>query len=114
MTLSELRGVRRAQEEAQTVERHGFHPTVADYVRVAIILFIVTAIEVAIYYIPSLHGILVELLLALSSIKFVLVVLWYMHLRFDSKLFSALFAMGLAMTIALFVATLATLGAGLL
>jgi cytochrome c oxidase subunit 4 len=86
----------------------------ADYVRVAGALAVVTSLEVAIYYLEPLRGVLVELFLALSSIKFMLVVMWYMHLRFDSPIFSFLFAFGVAVAIAVFIATLATMGAGLL
>ncbi len=112
MRLVDLRGVERAprQEGART----GVHPTVADYVRVAVALAVVTSLEVAIYYIEALEGVLVELFLALSSIKFMLVVLWYMHLRFDSRLFAFLFAFGLALAVVVFVVTLATMRAGLL
>jgi len=112
MRLADLRGVERAppREEGHV----GVHPTAADYVRVAVALAIVTSLEVAVYYIDALEGVLVELFLALSSIKFMLVVLWYMHLRFDSPVFSFLFAFGLAVAIGVFVAALATLKAGLL
>ncbi len=114
MTLAELRGTRRRREEEGEAHAGGLHATTADYIRVAVALFIITSIEVAIYYIEGLRGVLVELFLALSSIKFLLVVMWYMHLRFDSRLFSFLFAFGLTLAVCLFVAALATMKAGLL
>ncbi len=89
------------------------HPDPAAYIRVGIILGIVTAVEVAIYYLDIAYGALLGLLLALSVMKFVLVALWFMHLQFDSRLFSTLFAGGLALVIALFFVVLATLGASL-
>lgn len=113
MRLADLRGVAARPQEREEIHK-GVHPTLADYVRVAGALAVVTSLEVAIYYLEPLRGVLVELFLALSSIKFMLVVMWYMHLRFDSPIFSFLFAFGVAVAIAVFIATLATMGAGLL
>ena len=76
---------------------HHAHPTELEYVKVAILLAIITLAEVAIYYVPSLEGLLVPILLVFSTIKFAVVVLWFMHLRFDSRLFRRLFVTGLAL-----------------
>jgi len=56
----------------------------------------------------------VGVLLALSAMKFVLVALWFMHLRFDTRLFSILFGGGLALIVALIMVVLATLGSNLI
>ncbi len=61
------------------------HPGPAQYVRIAVVLFLITLVEVAIYYIGPLRGVLVPMLLFFSLVKFVLVVLWFMHLRFDTR-----------------------------
>lgn len=61
------------------------------YILIGLILTIITAVEVAIFYIPQLESVLVPILLTLSASKFVLVVLFYMHLRDDDKLFSRVF-----------------------
>jgi len=71
------------------------HPKALRYVQIATILAVLTAFEVTVYYMQSIRLYLVPILLTLSSIKFVLVVLFYMHLKFDSRLFSALFTLGL-------------------
>lgn len=71
------------------------HPKALRYVQIATILAILTAFEVTVYYMQSIRLYLVPILLTLSAIKFVLVVLFYMHLKFDSRLFSALFTLGL-------------------
>ncbi|MFI5269842.1 MAG: cytochrome C oxidase subunit IV family protein [Chloroflexota bacterium] len=73
---------------------HG-HPNALRYVQIATILAILTAFEVTVYYMQSIRLYLVPILLTLSAVKFVLVVLFYMHLKFDSRLFSALFTLGL-------------------
>jgi cytochrome c oxidase subunit 4 len=90
------------------------HPGPEVYVRVGIALAVITAIEVAVVYIELVAGIFIGVLLALSLLKFVLVVLWFMHLRFDNRLFSTLFWGGLALAVAIFMVVLATLGANLL
>ena len=84
---------------------HG-HPTPARYVAIALFLTVVTLIEVAIVYQEFLRSALIPLLLALSSLKFVLVAMFYMHLRFDHKLFSILFAGGMVLATCVLVALL--------
>ena len=69
------------------------HPTAKTYVIVGIILTIITIVEVSAYYTPAWEQsrIYVPSILLLSALKFVIVVLFYMHLRYDHKLFKALF-----------------------
>lgn len=79
---------------------HG-HPSSKQYIIVAVILTVITAIEVAIYYIPAIAGFLVPLLTVLALGKFVLVVGYYMHLKFDHRLFTWLLVGGLITAIAM-------------
>ncbi len=69
------------------------HPDWGTYKWVALILTAITGLEVWIYYIPSFTStkLFVPTLLALSAIKFAIVVMFYMHLKYDAKLFRALF-----------------------
>ena len=69
------------------------HPTWSTYWKVALILTIITAVEVWVYYIPSFVAsrAFVPSLLIMSAVKFVIVVMFYMHLKYDHKLFRALF-----------------------
>ena len=87
------------QQQPQTKRRSGVnelgHPTALRYVQIALILTVLTSIEIAVYYLQSLAKVLIPILLTLSAIKFALVVLWYMHLKFDNRLFSTLFLLGL-------------------
>jgi cytochrome c oxidase subunit IV len=85
------------------------HPDELAYIKVALILAVVTAIEVAIYYVPALEGALVPILLVLSLVKFTLVVLWFMHLRFDSGWFRRVFVFGLIAALLLYAATISLL-----
>ena len=69
------------------------HPTWSTYWKVAVILTLMTVIEVWIYYIPSFVAsrAFVPVLLLMSAVKFFIVVAFYMHLRYDHKLFRVLF-----------------------
>jgi cytochrome c oxidase subunit 4 len=69
------------------------HPTWSTYWKVALILTAITAVEVWVYYIPAFVAsrLFVPSLLIMSAVKFVTVVLFYMHLRYDHKLFRVLF-----------------------
>lgn len=91
----------------------GEHPGVPEYLVIGIILAVVTAVEVALYYIDLGHKALVVMLMVLSVVKFGLVIGWFMHLRFDNKLFTTLFLGGLGLAIAVFTVAVATLKAGL-
>ncbi len=100
------------EHEVATAPRGGGrwarHPSPREYVRIAVILAIVTAAEVAIYYIDWVHerGLLIPLLFLFAVIKFSLVVLWFMHLRFDSRTYARFFLMGLAGALTLYIAVL--------
>src|SRR3954468_18669122 len=69
------------------------HPTWREYKWVALILTVITVVEVWSYYIPSFVAspLFVPILLIMSAAKFAIVVLFYMHLKYDLKLFKALF-----------------------
>ena len=69
------------------------HPTGATYLKVALFLTIITAVEVWVYYIPQFVAsrLFVPSLLIMSAAKFIIVVMFYMHLKYDHKLFRALF-----------------------
>jgi len=81
------------------------HPTAKKYVIIAIILTIVTVIEVAVFYVPALHPFLAPILLVLSALKFGIVASYYMHLKFDPPMYSWVFyvpmAFALVITMAL-------------
>jgi len=77
-------------------------------VRIAIVLGVVTAMEVGIYYAQISRTLLIPALLIFAGIKFVLVVLWYMHLRFDSRTYARFFMIGLAGAVTLYLVVLLT------
>jgi cytochrome c oxidase subunit 4 len=75
------------------------HPDWGTYKWVALILTLITGLEVWIYYIPSFTStkLFVPTLLILSAVKFTIVVMFYMHLKYDAKLFRGLFVGPLTM-----------------
>jgi cytochrome c oxidase subunit 4 len=83
------------------------HPGERTYINVAIILSIVTAVEVAIYYIEGLRDFLVPMLIVLSVAKFAAVIGYFMHLKFDNRLFRWMFLAGLLLTASVVLALLA-------
>jgi cytochrome c oxidase subunit 4 len=95
--------------ESHTHAPHsGRHPGPKEYIRIAIILGVITAAEVAIYYIEGAKDFLIPVLFFFSFVKFALVVLWFMHLRFDSRTYARFFVMGLAGAVTLFLIVLLT------
>jgi heme/copper-type cytochrome/quinol oxidase subunit 4 len=105
--------------DVQQAEGHGAaghsHPGPAMYVKIGVMLFILTALEVGLYELAHRGGgletvlkpMLVPLLLILSAGKFALVAMYYMHLKQDSKLFSGLFVFPLIIAAVVIVSLIA-------
>ena len=89
----------------------GGHPSPKEYVRIGVILAIITAFEVATYYIQdTLKGALIPVLFAAAIVKFAIVVLWFMHLKFDDRRYGRFFVMGLAGAFTLYLIVLISFG----
>ena len=71
------------------------HPSPAKYIQIAIILTVITALEVAIYYVDfiSKSG-FITIFMVMSAVEFLIVAMIYMHLKFDHSLFTWLFVAG--------------------
>ena len=83
---------------------HG-HPSPKEYVRIGAILAVLTGIEIAALY--TIDGaLLIVTLLSLAVIKFAIVVMWFMHLKFDDRRYARFFVMGLALAITLYLIVL--------
>ena len=80
------------------------HPNNRTYILVAAILGLITAVEVGVFYMDALKPVLVPILLVLSAAKFTMVVGFFMHLKFDSKLYRALFVGPLVVAVAVMMA----------
>ena len=78
------------------------------FIKIAIILAVVTALETSTFWWPkSLSTVSVVVLLILMTIKFFMIVMIFMHLKFDNKIFSYLFYTGLILAILVYIAFLA-------
>ena len=83
------------------------HPTWKEYKWVALILTVITIVEVWVYYTPfSKTPLFVPTLLIMSVAKFTIVVMFYMHLKYDHKLFRALFTGPLTIAMATLISLL--------
>ena len=90
-------------EEGREAGQHA-HPPADVYLRVAAVLVILTVLEGGVFYVPAFHPVLVPTLLVLSACKFTLVVMFYMHLKADSRFFTFLFGAPLMLAVAVMVA----------
>ena len=78
------------------------HPSPRKYVFIAVVLSIITAVEIAASYIEMPDGVLVTALLVMAVVKFFLVASWFMHLKFDHPLFKRLFLTGIITSLLVF------------
>jgi cytochrome c oxidase subunit 4 len=92
-------------------EQRSEHPTVVTYLLVALVLTIVTGLEVGVIYVRRLAPVVVPLLLAMSAAKFALVAAFYMHLRYESRVPTFLFVGPLILASGLAVALMTLTGA---
>ena len=93
-------------EEDPILLAHQSHPD-SFYVKIALFLAVITALETSTYYV-DFGPLFLPALLTMMTIKFLMVVLFFMHLRWDSKLFGRLFWAGAFLAIAVYVGALAT------
>ena len=84
-------------------ENHIDHPTPKKYVQIAIVLGILTAIEIALYYTEDIVGVFTDpILRILAGVKFIIVFGWFMHLRFENKMVNRFFTGGMILALVLF------------
>ncbi|MEE8464840.1 MAG: cytochrome C oxidase subunit IV family protein, partial [Dehalococcoidia bacterium] len=87
---------------AHQPEHTSNHPTFMQYVLIAIILFAITIVEFLLIWdkagiVDSLGATKIPLLVGLSAVKFAIVIMFYMHLKFDNRLFGTVFMSGLVL-----------------
>ena len=90
--------------------RQHAHPRDRDYLVVAAILAVITALEVGTYFLedPS-TTLLVVVLFPMMIAKFAIVCGWFMHLRYDNPIFKRVFVFGLLLAIGVYAITLTTM-----
>ncbi len=100
-------GVTMTTEQTHEEATHQHGMSNAGYVKIALILAAITALEVSTYYI-DFGPFFMPSLMIMMVVKFVMVVSYFMHLKFDNKIFSWLFYAGLFLAIGVYVAFLST------
>ena len=93
-------------EESHAEHAHAGHSN-KHYYLVALALAILTGLEVALSYV-DVGALFMPLLMILMMIKFIMVVLEFMHLRRDAKMFHYLFWSGFVLAILVYIGALAT------
>jgi len=95
--------------ETQAHETH--HPTPRQYVQIALLLAVLTAIEVALFYAePTVGSLVTPALLILAVLKFLLVVGYYMHLKYEKPILTRLFAGGFVLALMVYAVVLVAFG----
>ena len=94
--------------DAHPEESHGSTLGPRQYVQITIGLGVITAIELAVSY-SDIGSALAPILIALSAVKFAVVVALFMHLKFESRLFTQMFLLGLVLATAVLIALIAIL-----
>lgn len=67
------------------------------YVQIAMLLAVITGIEIIAVYIPFQKWIIVTTLVVLSAVKFLYVIFYFMHLKWDKPFCTILFFIGLVL-----------------
>jgi cytochrome c oxidase subunit 4 len=99
-----------ATAHEETVHGTGHaHPSDLEYVKVALFLAVVTGAEVAASYIDMPMALYLSALMVMMIVKFAVVVLWFMHLRFDNRIFRRMFVSGIALAAAVYAAAMVSM-----
>jgi cytochrome c oxidase subunit 4 len=108
MTTTEPAEVPADQAESEEGEHLSYEEhSDREYFTIAAVLALLTALEVTASYI-DVGPMFIPLLIVLMVIKFALVVLFFMHLRHDARVFHFLFWSGVILAVGVYVAALAT------
>src|ERR1035441_5902861 len=81
------------------------------FVQIAMLLAVITGLELVMVYLPFMKWILVSVLVVLSTVKFMFVIFYFMHLRWDRAFCTILFFIGLVLAAATMWALLKLFGA---
>jgi cytochrome c oxidase subunit IV len=87
------------------------HPRDRDYVVIAIILGLITALEIAFYFLEDDlgSGLVIGGLITMMIVKFAMVAAYFMHLKFDNPMFRRVFVFGLLLAIGVYIAALTSM-----
>lgn len=106
---TEVHDTHHAGEDLSATEfGHGQHgATDKQYIIIALVLAAITAAEVTLSYV-DVGPLFLPAMLIMMTAKFIVVVSYFMHLKFDNKIFSYLFYLGLILAVFVYVGALST------
>ena len=67
------------------------------FVQIAMLLAVITGLELVTVYLPFMKWLLVGVLVVLSTVKFMFVIFYFMHLRWDRAFCTIVFFIGLVL-----------------
>ncbi|NOX30515.1 MAG: cytochrome C oxidase subunit IV family protein [Actinobacteria bacterium] len=88
-------------------EHEGDHLTFTGAIKIAILLAVITGVETATYFV-DFGSVAEPLILILMAVKFLIVIGYFMHLKYDNNMFALLFAIGVVFALAVYGAMLLT------
>jgi len=86
-----------AAHSAPHGEHHAEDNKFQIYVKIAMLLAVITGIEIVIIFFPWAKWLIVTSLVVLSVVKFLYVIFYFMHLRWDKAFCTILFFIGMIM-----------------
>ena len=100
-----------ADQPTETRPHTTHHPTPRQYVQIAVLLAVLTGIEVGLFYAePAVGSLVTPALLILAVLKFGLVVGYYMHLKFEKRILTRLFGGGFVLALMIYAVVLVASG----
>jgi cytochrome c oxidase subunit 4 len=96
--------------ENSTLEAHAGAAR-STYWIIGVVLAMITVLEVSVFYVPAVRGVIVPVLLILSAAKFVLVAMFFMHLKYDTPVLTVVLSIGLVVATAIILAIMFLFGA---
>ncbi len=76
-------------------EAHAHPSRFHTYVQIAMTLAVITGVEILMVFLPFAPWVVVTVLVTLSAVKFLFVIFFFMHLRWDKVFCTILFFIGL-------------------
>jgi cytochrome c oxidase subunit IV len=67
------------------------------FVQLAMLLAVITGVEIITVYLPFSHTFLVTILMVMSAVKFLFVIFIFMHLRWDKAFCTIMFFIGMVL-----------------
>jgi len=86
------------------------HSKFHTFVQIAMVLSVITGVEIVLVYLPFARWLLLSTLIILSAVKFLFVIFVFMHLKWDKFFCTILFFIGLVLALGTVAALIALFG----